>query len=465
MVYLLYRLVFMCAILAVVLPGAQFRTFALNSLAGYDDVRQILDALVDILPSGLKASDESARRKAWENWVIGHDHEIRARLARGDKDTVVNWLLSGTSFTSQPRPLFDVPATSESLPELISARIRDLVSALALTDQDERRNFARQLLQSQGYRFDEVAERMRLQQHLQTEVARVVAEFQQYTRELNAARLSGDVAKQVMTESGLFQNRGLSLDTSILPGFAIEKALETMRNHQLFSANAIRRVAVIGPGLDFSDKNSGYDFYPVQTLQPFTLIDSVVRLGLAEQPDAVEVTTFDISARVNDHEHALRDRAKSGDPYVLHLPLDIGSPWRPDLVKYWKSMGDRIGAEIAVPKPPASGKQLDLRGIRVHPPIASRITAVDFNAVTERWTGLPFDIVVATNVLVYYDTLDQALAFASIEAMLRPGGFFLTNNAIVELPASRLRSQGFVTIQYSTDLARGDLIFWYRRNQ
>ena len=87
-------------------------------------------------------------------------------------------------------------------------------------------------------------------------------------------------------------------------------------------------------------------------------------------------------------------------------------------------------------------KGIELRGIEVRPQIVSRVTPVDFNVVTEKWTGPPFDLVIATNVLVYYDRLDQALAFAGIEAMLRPGGFFLTNNVVVELPVSRLRSVG-----------------------
>jgi hypothetical protein len=69
--------------------------------------------------------------------------------------------------------------------------------------------------------------------------------------------------------------------------------------------------------------------------------------------------------------------------------------------------------------------------------------------------------VIATNVFVYYDELDQSLAFSGIEAMLRPGGFFLTNNAIVELATSRLRSVGFATIRHSTEIS--DHIFWYSR--
>jgi hypothetical protein len=266
-----------------------------------------------------------------------------------------------------------------------------------------------------------------------------------------------------MVQSTLFRDRGLSLDTSILPAFAIEQALETMKNKQLLPPNGIRRVAVIGPGLDFADKNSGYDFYPMQTLQPFTSIDSLVRLGLAAGPAEIELTTFDISPRVNDHILALQDRAKTGAPYTLRLPMDLGSQWAPDLVSYWKSIGERIGSEMAVSGPPDLGKGFELRGIEVRPQVAARVTPVDFNVVTEKWTGPPFDLVIATNVLVYYDRLDQALAFAGIEAMLRPGGFFITNNAIVELPVSNLRSVGVINVRHSAD--KIDHAFWYRRQE
>ena len=62
----------------------------------------------------------------------------------------------------------------------------------------------------------------------------------------------------------------------------------------------VRRVAIIGPGLDFTDKQEGYDFYPQQTIQPFAIMDSLVRLGLA-RANELSVTTLDLSARVNDH--------------------------------------------------------------------------------------------------------------------------------------------------------------------
>ena len=72
----------------------------------------------------------------------------------------------------------------------------------------------------------------------------------------------------------------------------------------------------------------------------------------------------------------------------------------------------------------------------------------NLDIVAQRFDGPPFDLVVATNVFVYYDTLDQCLALANVEAMLRPGGLLLSNNALLELPASRMRSAGYLTVQY-----------------
>ena len=40
---------------------------------------------------------------------------------------------------------------------------------------------------------------------------------------------------------------------------------------------AVRRVAIVGPGLDFADKDVGFDVYAQQTLQPFAVLDALDR--------------------------------------------------------------------------------------------------------------------------------------------------------------------------------------------
>ena len=62
------------------------------------------------------------------------------------------------------------------------------------------------------------------------------------------------------------------------------------------------------------------------------------------------------------------------------------------------------------------------------------MSAERLNVITERLIDEPsFDIVVATNVLTYFDDRQLALALSNIAAMLRPGGYLLHNEARVRL--------------------------------
>jgi SAM-dependent methyltransferase len=221
---------------------------------------------------------------------------------------------------------------------------------------------------------------------------------------------------------------------------------------------------VIGPGLDFTDKQEGYDFYPQQTIQPFGIVDSLIRLGLA-RVGGISVTTFDISPRVNQHLESARRRARSGQSYVLQVPLDMKDPaheWSPDLVTYWRRFGDQIGAEAPAIVPPRGAESVKVRAVRVRPAIVSTIQPRDVNIVLERTDDDPFDLIVATNILVYYDAFDQSLALTNIARMLAPGGFFLTNYAVSPLPP--MESQPSLRTPVFWDRqGNGDTLFWYGR--
>ena len=432
----------------------------------YAEVRDILTTLAEALPPALKSAHDRSSDAAWSSWIANHDRDIRQRLQRGDADTIVNWLLFGTTFTSRPRALVDSPASSqdaEQLAQLISGRAADLVAAIASAGGDERRLFARMFFERAGYRFQTPDDRARLEQHLVSEVARVIAEQAGHAREIEAVRRLRDSTEQFARRSKLFQERGLSLDTSIPPNFALEQALKRMLAGGFVNPASIRRVAVIGPGLDFTDKAAGYDFYPQQALQPFALADMLLRLGLTDPAHRVQITTFDISPRVNDHLLRARTAAGRGSPYVVQLPLDFGIPWKADVVAYWKQAGDQIGGATGATKPPSVGAKLEVRAVRIRPEIVSQIVPEDLNIVAQRLDGPPFDLIVATNVFVYYDTLDQSLALANVEAMLKPGAILLSNNALLELPTSRMRSRGYVTAVYSDRPDDGDHIVWYQR--
>jgi hypothetical protein len=53
------------------------------------------------LPPELKS--RTVAQADWTAWIAQRDRSIRARLKAGDADSVANFALLGTSFTSQPR--------------------------------------------------------------------------------------------------------------------------------------------------------------------------------------------------------------------------------------------------------------------------------------------------------------------------------------------------------------------------
>jgi SAM-dependent methyltransferase len=253
----------------------------------------------------------------------------------------------------------------------------------------------------------------------------------------------------------LYRTRGLSSDTSLFPNFAIEESLKQIKTRGLFAPGSIRRVAVVGPGLDFTDKQEGYDFYPQQTIQPFAIMDTLMGLGLAN-PAALRVTTFDLSPRVNDHLARAKQRAQRGQSYMV----------QPEVNGYWERFGNQIGVSVLPVPVPAGAGELKVRAVRIRPDIVSRITPFDLNIVAQRMEAPEseaFDLIIATNILVYYDTFEQSLAMNNVEHMLRPGGILLSNNALLELPFFRLHSVGYTTAIYSDREGDGDHIVWYRR--
>jgi hypothetical protein len=351
--------------------------------------------------------------------------------------------------------------------KVLQARVNDLIQGLVAPGNNERLLFARRLLiERRGHDTRTAAGRTRLSEYLLASVVRVLNEQASYAKVLAGARLLADPTEAFAERSRLYRNRGLSSDTSLLPNFALEESLKAMRTRGFIQAGSVRRVAIIGPGLDFTDKQDGYDFYPQQTIQPFAIIDTLLRLGLA-RPERLQVTTFDLSPRVNDHLERAKQRAQRGASYVVQLPRDPNAQWKPDAIRYWEQFGDRIGTTATPVAVPSGIAGLKVRAVSIRPTFVSRITPVDLNIVLQRpdlAAAEHFDLIIATNILVYYDTFEQSLALLNVERMLQPGGFLLSNNALLELPFSRVRSVDYLTVVYSDRPDDGDHIIWYQRS-
>src|SRR5437868_8270672 len=236
----------------------------------YEQARTLLREFADELPAELRDETPAMLESAWPEYVKRRDRETRARLAQGEEDSLVNLLLFGTSFTHQPRITNEFMATSENVTgdaaandtvtRTYMARVDDFIATMNAANRNERVAYMRRLLEQKGYRADTPANKAKLRDYLKASLDRVRDEFGKYRQTLQTARASGDLSDEFAARSTLFQTRGVSLDTSLMPNFALERALSQMLAKKLLAPNSVRRVAIIGPGLDFVDKQEGYDF-------------------------------------------------------------------------------------------------------------------------------------------------------------------------------------------------------------
>lgn len=423
-------------------------------------------AEVEEVLAGLAAPDipEAA---AWDQWIRAQDREVRGRIDRGVEDSISNLILYGTSYTRLPR-LESAEEAASAQGELVEAartRVRELALALAGSPDNERVRFVREFLMRRGVVGRAVEE------YLVRNLLRFVSEQRGYQEKLKAAGQTGDAGRVLFTRGTLYEQRGLSVDTSLLPNFAVEDTLRALMRKGVLTTGSIHRAAIIGPGLDFTDKRDGYDFYPLQTIQPFAVLEAVARLGLG-QPGEVRMVALDLNPAVNAHLRRLAEQARAGQPYVVQLPRDAAAEWSPEAVSYWEHFGEILGSRATpLPVPPAlSGRRgtpgVVLRAVAIRPRYAARVEARDLDIVAQTLDLAPgdgFDLVVATNVLVYYDLFHQALAMAAIARLMNPGGVFLANHALAAQHPRGLEYLGRRSLSYSISGAYGDDVVVYRR--
>ena len=421
----------------------------------------MLQALPSNLPSALRGRSTQEIARLWPSWVEQHDRDVRARLERGDEDSLVNFWLYGTSFTTRPPAVARAPLLPASvLDMIIEDRLENLLDRVMAPGDNERLQFARRMLTARNADPSDASGRERARRFLLDTRQRMIREFAG-TEQTLATATPGGAAAVTAANATIFRDRGLSSDTSILADYSVHVALETMARQKTLPPGSVRRVAVVGPGLDFTNKADGYDYYPQQTIQPFALINTLRRLGLAAAD--LQVTTFDINARVNDHLRNAASRAATSSGYFVTLPLAGREGWTSAVEEYWQQWGHAIGNEVTAVQAPAGAGAVRTRTVRILPAVVSSIVPRDLNIVVDRLPAANderFDLIVATNVLVYYDVFEQALAAANVAAMLRPGGVFVTNTAV--LPTTPLRpTAAYLRVAHTAE--RYDEMFWYQR--
>jgi hypothetical protein len=336
-------------------------------------------------------------------------------------------------------------------------RANDLIKALAAPNRNQGFLEMQAFVEKKGYSLNSPAQRQKLKAYLLANLSRMQKDLLQAREQAKTNR------------NQMFQNRGISLDSNLWPDYDLDLSLQTLLKQGMLKPGSIRRVAIVGPGLDFVNKQQGVDYYPPQTTQPFAVLDSLFRLGLAK-PEDVELDTFDISSRVNLHIEMTRKNAALGRAYTVQLPWFTEGRWSDDFrakfTRYWQNLGTQIGQPVAaIPVPPET-TGFTTKAVDVRPAIVSRVKPVDMNIVFQ-WLPLApeqrFDLIIGTNIFLYYGGFEQALARANVAAMLKPGGYLLSNDKLEDTVPSGMEQVMAIEIPMTGAPVITDYIYCYRR--
>jgi chemotaxis methyl-accepting protein methylase len=108
--------------------------------------------------------------------------------------------------------------------------------------------------------------------------------------------------------------------------------------------------------------------------------------------------------------------------------------------------------------------------VRVRDGAVRALRAEPLDIVTERLEGPPFDLVIATNILPYFDDVQLMLAMSNVAAMMAPGGTFLHNeprpsvNEITTLLGVSVQQSRHVTVADVRGAPPlGDSVFLHRK--
>jgi hypothetical protein len=382
----------------------------------------------------------------------------RQRIREGDLDHLVFYVLQSRAFTSRPaiEPALSASAFVQSLPpdaradylaggdvaparipDDVSARVSDFLRALDKPGADVRRRYFAELVDTA---FPDASSRAGA---LEREYFRAMRFVYQKEFAARQAAAPGDAV------AALYRTRGLSTDTEVEAGFLVSTGIGIAQ--ALDPAWRVRRILVIGPGLDLAPRTGLLEFSEPESYQPWAVLDAVVARGLGTLGELVLVAA-DINPRVVSHLAAAASHPPRLD-LVTGLRDEGATRFTPAFRDYFQALGSGIAAGPVSAVQRASGHLR--KTLPVSAGAAQVLRPVALDAVVERLDPGEFDLVVATNVLPYFDDEELTLAIGGVAAMLRPGGIFLHNEARPSL--QRLAERAGLPLQQARTAAIVDV--------
>ena len=361
----------------------------------------------DLAPLHTRLEAHGVTAASFDAFVEQTHADSLRRVREGDLDHLVFYALQSTDFTRLRRiepalsakTLVDGLGTTtrqaflESRPDVsppvspaVRARVAALLRALDSPGRDLRLTYFQSLVHTT---FPERR-------------AREAALHREYLRTMRFIYQKEFVAQPagLAAVAELYRTRGLSTDTAVEAGYVVYDGLGVVR--ALDPERRIRRVLIVGPGLDLAPRTALVNAGPPESYQPWAVIDAVLALGLSSV-EHLQVVGADINPRVV--QHLAKSRAA---PPVLTLVSEIAENDTVTLSAEYRNYFAQLGLAIGAPSltAPASGTTATghlRKTVRVGPKPAASLAATTLDIVTERLEGGSFDLVVVTNVLPYFD--------------------------------------------------------------
>ena len=344
--------------------------------------------------------------------------QTQARVRESDLDALVYYALQSSAFTDEPpiEPALSAKAFVEGsgdVPAAVRRRFSALATALHRPPPRSRLAYFREIVDREtagGRKVD----------------ALLIDEYARATRFLYEKEfVAREHAASAAAVAALYRDRGLSTDTAVEAGYLVHLGLATLAT--LESSRRIRRVLIVGPGLDLAPRTGLVEAGAPETYQPYAVVDSLVGLGLARLQDLV-VLGADVNPRVVSHLDEARRRDVS-----LVLVTGIGAndtvTFEEDYRRYFYALGGAIGVARREPTLPDRYRGYLRKAVLIPLSVSRVIEGIVLDIATQRLDGEPFDLIVATNVFPYLDDRALMLALVNVTAMLAPNGVLLHNES------------------------------------
>lgn len=353
----------------------------------------------DDLPPALAKRFE---RASFPGLVRDLSREALRRKRDGEFDHLIAYALQSNQFTKEPRiePAVSAQAFAQSalVPSEVRLRLQEFLHALSNPADNPRLEYFARLVRAPDRNL----------KFLEGEYRRAMSFL---------------YAKEFLHKTHAYETRGYSTDTQVAANYVIWSALSVLKrtNPDL----RVRRVLLIGPGMDIAPRTGLIDAVPPQSFQPYLVADALLGLGLSAMPD-LDIECVDINERVVRFINSFSKGQRRLELY--------SAPGTDGYNRYFQSLGTKIG-NLGLATLPGMPSDLLTRSITLEPSVAQAVHASELNIATQRLAGT-YDLAIATNVLLYFENPDLALALCNTAAMLQTGAYFVHNDLRPETEAT-----------------------------